>query len=269
MPPLHILRLSQSPRTTRSVFRRLLIDECIFRDVQQRSWMVIENVPTLATTTTPNDISIILGLSGKLTELVYEDRVRNDNNNVSILRRFTGGGTVALDSHSQLISITTSQPVCKPYPKEVMQFTMDSLYKPAFQIASNGQCIGLQLLENDYTINNLKIGGNAQALILNPGRFLHHTSLLWEVNERTMSFLKMPNKRPAYRIDRSHGEFLTGLNQACPLLDSTRFVDVVIDCYAEALNATNIVIHENDSELLAESASIVENTRNVILFNPS
>ena len=50
--------------------------------------------------------------------------------------RFTGGGTVVLDDDSILISIIGRNrdflSMTKPYPREIMQWTVDYIYKSAF-----------------------------------------------------------------------------------------------------------------------------------------
>jgi hypothetical protein len=39
-------------------------------------------------------------------------------------------------------------------------------------------------------------------------RWVHHTSWLWAFDARNMELLTLPPKRPEYRGDRSHGDFL-------------------------------------------------------------
>lgn len=67
------------------------------------------------------------------------------------------------------------------------------------------------LRENDYILgDDLKMGGNAQSI--SKDGWLHHTSFLWDFDVRNMErYLKLPEKRPDYRANRSHGEFLTKL----------------------------------------------------------
>ncbi|KAL3827667.1 hypothetical protein ACHAXA_000540 [Cyclostephanos tholiformis] len=67
----------------------------------------------------------------------------------------------------------------------------------------------LRLRENDYVLGDRKIGGNAQCI--SSGGFLHHTSFLWDWNDENMDYLTLPDKRPSYRGDRTHDEFLVRL----------------------------------------------------------
>jgi lipoate-protein ligase A len=65
------------------------------------------------------------------------------------------------------------------------------------------------LRENDYVFGDLKMGGNAQSII--KGGWLHHTSFLWDYDPDNMEYLTLPAKRPGYRGDRPHDEFLAKL----------------------------------------------------------
>ena len=47
--------------------------------------------------------------------------------------------------------------------------------------------------------------GNAA---MSRNRWVHHTSWLWAFDERNMELLTLPPKRPDYRGDRSHSDFL-------------------------------------------------------------
>lgn len=143
-------------------------------------------------------------------------------------------------------------PQVEPYPRNIMQWSADIIFGPAFAsmnkllsnnnfpakaqktlvmekvscgLESNGKvlqirpnetqsskrtCPDFALHENDYVIGNHKIAGNAQAII--KGGWLHHTSFLWDYVEEHMLYLEMPRKRPQYRQDRSHDDFLLKLN---------------------------------------------------------
>ena len=49
----------------------------------------------------------------------------------------------------------------------------------------------------DYTFGERKFGGNAQAITKQ--RWLHHTSFLWDFDDRNMALLKHPSQVPEYR----------------------------------------------------------------------
>ncbi|KAL7558928.1 hypothetical protein ACA910_015504 [Epithemia clementina (nom. ined.)] len=83
------------------------------------------------------------------------------------------------------------------------------------------------LRENDYVLDeHWKMGGNAQS-ITKQG-WLHHTSFLWDYQEYNMQYLTLPHKRPTYRQDRSHSDFLIKLCQAYPHLSKQEFVTTLL-----------------------------------------
>mmetsp|Transcript_21307 Transcript_21307/g.46521 ORF Transcript_21307/g.46521 Transcript_21307/m.46521 type:complete len:498 (+) Transcript_21307:156-1649(+) len=64
---------------------------------------------------------------------------------------------------------------------------------------------------NNIKRETRKMGGNAQAISGKQG-WLHHTSFLWDYENVNMErYLKLPEKRPEYRVDRSHKDFLVKL----------------------------------------------------------
>jgi len=65
------------------------------------------------------------------------------------------------------------------------------------------------LRENDYVLGEHKMGGNAQSIT--SGAWLHHTSFLWDYINDHMEYLTLPDKRPTYRGDRHHDDFLVKL----------------------------------------------------------
>lgn len=74
-------------------------------------------------------------------------------------------------------------------------------------------------------IGDRKIGGNAQAI--SGGRWLHHTSFLFDYRDELMALLKTPPKAPQYRSNRSHGEFVT---RVCDIsADREGFVTGIIE----------------------------------------
>lgn len=116
-----------------------------------------------------------------------------------------------------------------------MNWTAEHLYGPAFEALfsaspshhrQDGQSVPLHLHshsqavppppppaftlnEHDYCLGARKFAGNAQAI--SRERFVHHTSILWSFKEENMRLLTLPEKRPAYRADRKHEDFLTPL----------------------------------------------------------
>ena len=79
-----------------------------------------------------------------------------------------------------------------------------------------------ELRENDYILGDRKMGGNAQTIVKKG--WLHHTSFLWDFDAENMSYLTLPKKRPDYRQDRHHDDFLVKLCDVYPSLDKKDFV---------------------------------------------
>lgn len=77
------------------------------------------------------------------------------------------------------------------------------------------------LRENDYVLDEKKIGGNSQSI--GKSGWLHHTSFLWDFQQDNMEYLTLPSKRPKYRGDRSHDDFLLRLKDAYPHLSKSSF----------------------------------------------
>ena len=105
--------------------------------------------------------------------------------------------------------------------------------------ASNPQ---FQLRENDYVIGERKIGGNAQSI----GKmgFLHHTSFLWDFNDENMDYLSLPSKRPEYRGDRSHNDFLVKLKDVYPDLRKGDFYGVMLETCREAFDVESVSLRD-------------------------
>jgi lipoate---protein ligase len=143
---------------------------------------------------------VVMGQSGQAEREVCAP------SGVPVLRRCSGGGTVVLG------------PGCLNYavvlPMEwdprwrdvafslrwVMQRMRAALALPGLRLA--GQC--------DLALHGRKVSGNAQRRTRQA--FLHHGTLLYDFDlARVDRLLRMPARRPAYRADRGHAEFLANL----------------------------------------------------------
>lgn len=145
-----------------------------------------------------------MGISGKQTQHLNPEKLKDKP--LPIIRRFSGGGTVVVDEQTCFYTLIGNRSILDVpcYPEELMRWT-ERLYAPAFY------GINFALRDNDYIIGNNKFGGNAQ--YITKERWLHHSSLLWDYDNKLMDYLLMPPKMPAYRAQRSHSSFLCGLRQ--------------------------------------------------------
>jgi len=185
-----------------TILQQLLFEETVLRCSKQ-SCFITKSGTSLR--------SIVMGLSAKPLELLDVDRVKRDN--VTVLRRYTGGGTVIVDNnilfHSWIMNNEDAE--TPAYPREIMKWT-ENFYSSTFSraIASpHTEDRTFELLEHDYVVGSRKIGGNAQSITKD--RWVHHTSFLWDFDESNMQYLQIPKKRPEYRQSRPHSDFLLRL----------------------------------------------------------
>lgn len=227
---------------------------------------------------------IVMGIGGKPDALLNIDKVKEDQ--ILVVKRFSGGGTVVLDHNSVWTTIigrtktaetgaasdgstdddrddngnNNSLDDVDPYPRSIMEWSADVVFGPTFHkmttkvgkttstpvegqrtlVPDSKSCSATDnlgkvrlvggtrpqqgmkrqtlspptfaLRENDYVLGeSQKMGGNAQSII--KGGWLHHTSFLWDYDPYNMeNYLKLPEKRPEYRLSRSHTEFLVSLS---------------------------------------------------------
>lgn len=144
-----------------------------------------------------------MGISGQPSQLLDLSKIKE--NNIPVIKRFSGGGTVIVDENTLFISFIMAKTDvhAAPFPEPILRWSAD-LYALAWNIH------GFQLRENDYCIEDKKCGGNAQ--YMRKDRWIHHTSFLWDYKPENMDALLLPPKRPAYRQDRSHDDFLCRLH---------------------------------------------------------
>eukprot|EP00980_Cylindrotheca_fusiformis_P031155 scaffold25915_cov122-Cylindrotheca_fusiformis.AAC.1 len=257
-----------------SMLERLSVEEALLRH-DNRNWVIVgthqpwdhkfltkASLPPYISNQTESDNAnyinqdcmIVMGIGGKPSKLLNVSKVEEDK--VLVTKRFSGGGTVVLDTSSVWTTIigrnTDFVPIgVDPYPKSIMNWSADSLFGPAFtklktsmkdnigrkktmaldikscsatenvgrtvSVPSNisssdssaARSEDFRLRENDYVLGEMKMGGNAQSIV--KGGWLHHTSFLWDYDPCNMEYLTLPEKRPSYRGDRSHDEFLVSL----------------------------------------------------------
>jgi lipoate-protein ligase A len=197
---LHVLRCNLGVKDM------LNLEEALLR-ADTRNWLLLTRGPPIPT--------IILGVSGKLHSLVNVASARAAG--AHAYRRFTGGGTVVCDEGTQFVSLCLSKGAATGsplYPKEIMAWSQ-GLYAPVITALLAGTpAPPFTMGEHDYCLGDVKFGGNAQAV--SRERWVHHTSFLWRYSPAHMALLKIPEKRPAYRRDRAHGDFLVGLGHYLP-----------------------------------------------------
>ncbi|XP_051131521.1 uncharacterized protein LOC127251726 [Andrographis paniculata] len=205
LPLINILRLKGVP-----ILQQLHLEERLLRTTSD-NWFII-NDGTI-------DPTIVMGISGKPKELIHIDSVIRDD--VPVIRRFTGGGTVIVDQATIFVTFICNKgavPDLQSYPKPIMSWS-SLIYEKVFQGIGD-----FRLHENDYILGNRKFGGNAQSIIKN--RWVHHTSFLWDYQKSNMGYLKMPKRAPKYRQERDHLEFICRMKD---YISRSNFIDRTID----------------------------------------
>jgi lipoate---protein ligase len=182
---MNILILKSIP-----ILEQLRIEEALLR-ADKGNWCLIN---------TGAPPAIVMGISGKPRLLLNLEKVRQDT--IPVIKRFSGGGTVYIDSNTVFVTFICNSEDLKvaPQPKPILDWS-EKLYTPLFQ--------GFKAKENDYVLGEKKMGGNAQ--YIQKDRWLHHTSFLWDYEPEKMEYLLLPERRPKYRMDRSHADFLCTL----------------------------------------------------------
>ena len=215
---------SQTRRTLRllrlhtPILSQLQLEESLLR-LSPHSYLIINTQPP----TTPP--TIVLGISGRPEHWLNVEAVRRQG--VLCVKRFTGGGTVYCDGGTFFVSLLVARrdvPEVAPYPQPLLEWS-GRLYKPVFDglaggggggggcgESEGGGGGGFNVRGNDYCFGGRKFAGNAQSITRD--KLLHHTSFLHTVNTTALTtLLAMPptTRRPAYRADRPHTQFVTSI----------------------------------------------------------
>jgi lipoate-protein ligase A len=149
---------------------------------------------------------IVLGAGGQIAADVDESACTADG--VPILRRASGGGTVLLGRGCLLFSFILA------YERDPALRDVNSSYRYILARMAAALRPLAEHLEHagtsDLAVAGLKVSGNAQQRKRH--YLLHHGSILYFFHRSLMSrYLRMPDKQPSYRGNRSHEAFVTNL----------------------------------------------------------
>lgn len=194
MEEIHLLNLKNVP-----ILTQLQIEESLLKADERNFCVLNQGSPP----------AIVMGISGKADSLIFLDRLKEWK--LPLIKRFTGGGTVVVDENTLFVSFIIQEKEALKINQESIHRWTSSFYQKVFDLPE------FSLLENDYVLGMMKMGGNAQ--YIRKSRFLHHTSFLWSYDISRMSLLKMPPKTPNYRESRSHEAFLCKLEDHLPSKD--------------------------------------------------
>jgi lipoate---protein ligase len=151
-------------------------------------------------------LAIVLGASCRLSENVRVEACESDG--VEIARRSSGGGTVLIGrgalNFSVILPIEASPELngVESTQRFVLGRTLATIRRlvPAAEMLGSG----------DLTIHNRKFAGSAQRRLRR--HVLVHASILYDFPLDQIDHLTlMPPRRPSYRQDRPHADFVTNL----------------------------------------------------------
>lgn len=193
---LHLIHTRGMP-----IFEQLQLEEAFLRTDTRNICFINVGSPK----------AIVMGISGAPEKLLHLESVKR--NQIPVIKRFSGGGTVIVDEKTLFISFLFNKDAISipAFPEPLLRWSAD-LYQKSWKIPN------FSLQAQDYTIGKRKCGGNAQ--YIRKDRWLHHTSFLWDYSEKNMEYLLLPPKRPDYRQDRSHADFLCCLKDYAPSMDT-------------------------------------------------
>jgi lipoate-protein ligase A len=237
-PTLRLLRIP--PREFPTVLEQLLFEERLYRRTSD-SWCIFSEGK--------KEPMVVMGLSGKPEKMLNMAKFDGSQAAVKplpVARRFSGGGTVVVDHNTLFVSwvcskdvfptsITSSPPALMRWSAEFYGSVLERCRRQTPDALAGK--FGLQ--EHDYCLGNRKVGGNAQCFSRH--RFVHHTSFLWDFDPGNMQYLALPEKRPAYREDRDHTEFLCRLRD---YVDRAAFEGAIVDSAASTFDCSWTSVEE-------------------------
>ena len=150
--------------------------------------------------------AVILGASCRLAENVQRDACRADG--VPIARRSSGGGTVVIGPGA--LNVTLVLPIAgDPAFRAVDAAQRLVLERVAAALRAAGADVAM-LGSGDLTLGGRKFSGSAQRRLRH--HLMIHFSILYDFDLPSIGrYTRMPPRRPSYRADRSHDDFVTNL----------------------------------------------------------
>jgi len=225
------------------IFEQLKVEEALLH-TSSDNWCIINEGSSPA---------IVMGISAKPKEWINLKKMETAP--LPLIQRCSGGGTVIVDEETLFVSFIFQKTLfdfpC--YPRHILRWS-EKFYKVALSIP------GFCLCENDYVIGMNKCGGNAQ--YIKKARFIHHSTFLWDYQEKHMDYLLYPPTTPIYRATRTHSDFL------CRLKDHLTSKHDFISYIKQTLS-TRYDLSEIDINKIAPILQMPhqQNTKNYIALN--
>jgi len=168
------------------------------------------------------DFFIVLGRISRSEKDVKIEEAQGDG--IEILRRISAGGTILQGPGCLNYSLVLS------YGRDPLLRDIRKSYEFILgRICGSLRDLGIEVKYeplSDITLDGRKISGNAQAR--RRKYLLHHGTILYDFPiERIEKYIKMPKKEPAYRMGRSHSDFLANIN-ASPKDIKQRIISAIV-----------------------------------------
>jgi lipoate-protein ligase A len=166
----------------------------------------------------------------------------NNDNSLPLRNHLAQGGkqTMVLDTKSCVVE-NTGRMIRIPVEQNELSL-LDRHELPEFR-----------LVENDYVLGERKMGGNAQSISSKTG-WLHHTSFLWDFQQENMDYLTLPDKRPEYRADRTHTDFLVKLKDNFSALRKREFISHMAETVQDQFDVVEHVTLRDALRIVSEKA---------------
>ncbi|GAB2220139.1 hypothetical protein Drorol1_Dr00007782 [Drosera rotundifolia] len=129
-------------------------------------------------------------------------------------------------------------PSLQPYPRPIMAWS-SLIYPQVFEGVGN-----YRLRENDYVFGDRKFRRNAQSVT--KGKWIHHTSFLWDYEVENMLYLKVPTRARKYRVARDHLEFICRMKD---YISRSAFIDGTIKATANHFSLRSTEVEEVESTI--------------------
>lgn len=194
-----------------------------------------------------SDYFIVLGRAGKNREECLLDACRKDN--IKIIRRISGGGTVLQGKGCLNYSLVLSY-LNGESKNDIKSSYLRVLNNIADTFKKEG--ISLEVLPiSDMALGSKKVSGNAQARKKN--YFLHHGTFLYDMDlSKIAKYLKHPPSEPDYRLGRTHSDFVANLPLAREKIEELILrampIDGIIELDEEALVQLRSLVKEKYSQ---------------------
>jgi lipoate-protein ligase A len=148
---------------------------------------------------------VVAGSTGRLAAEVHQESCRRAG--LPVLRRASGGGTVLAGPGCLFFSLVLDRRT-RPELEDIHRS-----YAVILERIAAG--LGMPGLEHqgisDLALDGRKVSGNSQRR--KSRVLLHHGTILYDFDLASIQgYLRDPPKRPAYRKDRGHLDFLTNLD---------------------------------------------------------